>query len=232
MPEQIPTLRWLRQVERKQGRLRLGVLSGTFNPPTRAHLAMAERAAKQLRLDQVLFVLPEIPPHKVQLEASLEDRAGMLTTAIAGHPEFSAAITSHGLFLDICRALEPHYPVGTQVIFLAGKDAAERILLHWPYADTAAALAEMFARFEIAVAERGGRFQVPADSLAARYVEKIHSLQMPAEWQELSATRARERVSRGEPVADLVPEGVAAVIARRGLYRKSLEPQTDAERQR
>ena len=133
-----PKLRWLRRAPAgivtsasaggrpEPSAPRLGVLSGTFNPPTRAHLALAEHASRELRLDEVLFVLPETPPHKKQLEASLEDRAEMLLRALAGSKEFSAAIATHGLFLDIHRALAPHYPPGTRVFFLVGEDAAER----------------------------------------------------------------------------------------------------------
>ncbi len=216
-------LRWLRHAPaglsaRSMSEPRLGVLSGTFNPPTRAHLALAEYAAQVLPLDEVLFVLPEIPPHKKQLEASLDDRAEMLVRAIAGHAKFSAAITSRGLFLDIHRAVAPYYPARTQMFFLTGRDAAERILLDWPYPDPRQALDEMFARFQFVVAQRKGPFVVPADSLAAQYVKKIHSLVLPAELEEISATQARERMLRGQPVKDLVPAEVASYIQEHGLY--------------
>ena len=226
-----PKLRWLRRASAgimastspggrpELSAPRLGVLGGTFNPPTRAHLALADHASRELRLDEILFVLPETPPHKKQLEASLEDRAEMVLRAIAGSEKFSAAIATHGLFLDIHRALAPHYPPLTRVFFLVGEDAAERILLDWLYEDPAQALEEMFRRFEFAVAQRGKPFAVPADSLTARYATKIHSVHIPAEWETLSATRARERVARGEPIEDIVPSQVASYIANRGLYR-------------
>lgn len=226
-PEE-PKLRWLRRAPagitpreaRAPGQSRLGVLSGTFNPPTCAHLALAEAALASLALKEVLFVLPEVPPHKKQLEASLDTRAEMLLLAIARNPKFSAAITSHGLFLDIHRAVVPHYPAGTQMYFLTGRDAAERILLRWPYPNPQQAFAEMFARFELAVAGRRGRFQIPPDSPAARYAKKTHPLEMPPGMEELSATLARERVARGESVETLVPKEVADYIAaHQQLYR-------------
>jgi nicotinate-nucleotide adenylyltransferase len=219
-----PTLRWLCRAragiaKSSQGEPRLGVLSGTFNPPTRGHLALAERAAEELRLDEVLFVLPETPPHKQQLEASLDERAEMLLLAVSGQPKFSAAISTHGLFLDIHHAVAPHYPAATRIFFLAGRDAAERILLRWRYANMEQAFAEMFALFELAVAERGGRLLVPRDSPAARYATQIHPVPMPADYQKLSATLARERAGRGELIEDIVPEKVASYIARRRLYQ-------------
>jgi nicotinate (nicotinamide) nucleotide adenylyltransferase len=230
--EKLPTLRWLRRATQgiASGRTsqvsqtgvtvpRLGVLSGTFNPPTRAHIALAEAASTQLKLDEVLFVLPEVPPHKTDLEASLEERAQMLWVAVQEHPQFSAALVSHGLFLDIHRAVAPHYPAETEIIFLVGKDAAERILLDWPYENLDQALAEMFAHFSFAVAVRSGNFRVPAGSAAEKYATKIIPLDLAEDVQEVSATRARKCAARGEELGEIVPDAVAEMIENRGLYR-------------
>lgn len=196
-------------------------MSGTFNPPTRAHVALAAAAAEQLGLDEVLFVLPEVPPHKGRLEASLEDRAAMLLLALGEEQAFSAAISSAGLFLDIHGALQPHYPAATRVVFLAGRDAAERILLHWPYADPQQALAEMFARFELAVAERGGGFILPADCPAEKHRRHIHVVKLPRESELVSATRARLLLEQGKAPGDCLAEAVAHYIAERRLYLRS-----------
>src|SRR3989442_2932776 len=116
-PPEEPRLRWLRgapagiSVKGADAPRppRLGVLSGTFNPPTRAHLALAEAALAALELAEVLFVLPEVLPHKDQLEASLEAREEMLLLAIARNPKFSAEVTSHGQSLDLNLAITPHF---------------------------------------------------------------------------------------------------------------------------
>lgn len=221
-PEKAPELRWLRRAGRAgagpETALRVGVLSGMFNPPTLAHLALAESAAEQLGLAEVLFVLPEIPPHKEQLEASLEDRAEMVVRSLEGDPRFSAAICTHGLFLDIHGAIQAHYPPGARFFFLAGRDAAERILLEWPYPDIREALTDMFARFDIAVAGRGGEFKVPASSPAAKFRSQIRYLRVPSRYEAIAATLVRKRLARGQPVDNLVPAAAAAYIAARGLY--------------
>jgi nicotinate-nucleotide adenylyltransferase len=220
-----PKLRWLGRagegvVPQAGTAMRLGVLSGTFNPPTCAHLQLAEAAARQLALDEVLFVVPEIPPHKAELAAGLADRAEMLRRAVAGQRRFSAAVSTHGLLVDIHRALAPHYAPATREYFLLGRDAAERILLHWPDPDRAGALAEMFAHFEFAVAERGTRFELPAHDLATRYAGKIHSLALPPEWGLVSASRVRRLAADGESLDGVVVPEVAEYIALRGLYRR------------
>jgi nicotinate (nicotinamide) nucleotide adenylyltransferase len=226
-----PSLRWLRRATQgiRSSNVthgappggsapRLGVLSGTFNPPTRAHVALAEAAVARLALDEVLCVLPEAPPHKAELEASLEERAQMLWVAVQEHAHFSAALVSHGLFLDIHRAVVAHYPAGTQVYFLVGKDAAERILVNWPYEDPLRALEEMFANFSFAVAGRGGAFRLPAGSPAQKFAAQIFALELEPEFQEISATRARDRAARDEPLRGMVPDAVAELIENRGIY--------------
>jgi nicotinate (nicotinamide) nucleotide adenylyltransferase len=228
-----PTLRWLRRASRGVLQLtgpaapgapasppRLGVLSGTFNPPTLAHVALAERAMKQLRLSEVLFVLPAEPPHKAQLGASLEERAQMLWLTVQGRESFSAALCSHGLLLDIHRAAADHFPAATQYLFLAGRDAAERILVHWPYDDIVRALEEMFGRFDFGVADREGKLHLPAGSPAEKYRRQIHSIDLGENFYRISASEVRERAARQESIAELVPDGVAELIESRGLYRK------------
>ena len=36
--------------------MKIGILGGTFDPPHKAHLQIAERAIKQFDLDKVLFL--------------------------------------------------------------------------------------------------------------------------------------------------------------------------------
>jgi nicotinate (nicotinamide) nucleotide adenylyltransferase len=220
-----PKLRWIGRARdgiasHSGTAMRLGVLSGTFNPPTCAHLQLAEAAARQLALDEVLLVVPEIPPHKAELAAGLADRAEMLRRAVAGQRRFSAAVSTHGLLVDIHYALAPHYPPATREYFLLGGDAAERILLRWPYTHRAEALAEMFAYFEFAVADRGKRFELPAHDLATRYAGKIHSLALPPEWELVSASRARCLAADGASLDGVVVPEVAEYIALHGLYQR------------
>ena len=44
--------------------MRTGILGGTFNPPHLGHLHAAELAHDALRLDRVLFIPTNLPPHK------------------------------------------------------------------------------------------------------------------------------------------------------------------------
>src|SRR5450432_4836233 len=59
-----------------KGEMRIGVLPGTFNPPTRAHLALAEAALEHV--DRVIFVLPRVLPHKDLSGVSFEERLALI----------------------------------------------------------------------------------------------------------------------------------------------------------
>src|ERR1035437_7662060 len=78
---------------------RLGVLPGTFNPVTVAHLALAEAALAVV--DEVVFVLPRQFPHKTYSDAAFDQRVELLDMALAGEPRFSAAASEGGLFVEI-----------------------------------------------------------------------------------------------------------------------------------
>jgi nicotinate-nucleotide adenylyltransferase len=181
---------------------RLGILSGTFNPPTRAHLALARAALAEV--DEVLFVLPRVFPHKPYEGASFEQRIEMLVAACAGEPRFSIGATGRGLFIEIAGECRREYP-GATLAFLCGRDAAERIV-NWDYGRPGA-FAAMLDVFELLVAARGGDY-VPPEAFASR----IHTLQMDANYDEVSATEVRDRMGRGASWEELVPPEIVPMV--------------------
>src|SRR6266481_5048296 len=90
---------------------KLAILPGAFNPPTRAHLAMAESALTVV--DEVLFVLPRLFPHKDYTGAGFEKRVELLQAALAGNPRFSLAATTRGLFVEMARQARADYGAAT-----------------------------------------------------------------------------------------------------------------------
>jgi nicotinate-nucleotide adenylyltransferase len=197
---------------------RLGVLGGAYNPITHAHLVLARAALEQARLDEVLFVLSKIPPHKRIEGATIDQRLEMMRLAVAEMPFAAVGLCTHGLFLDIAAALREGYPGKLDVFFIVGRDAAERILT-WPYPDPAAALQEMFAAFQLLVFRRRGEFTLPNLHLLQRYADRINTLRLSEDLDQISSTAVREQAAAGRPLQGLVPEGVAAYIRRQGLYR-------------
>jgi nicotinate (nicotinamide) nucleotide adenylyltransferase len=184
---------------------RLGVLPGTFNPPTRAHLALAHAALPHC--DQILFVLPRALPHKDYGGVGFHDRLRLLEQAISEHSQFAAAASGGGLFLEIAAECREAYGPEVEIAFLCGRDAAERIV-GWKY-EREEMLTEMFEQFSLLVARRQGEYVAP-QHLASR----IRCLDIDDAWNAVSATEVRERIAAGLDCRDLVPSGIAAEVLR------------------
>jgi len=182
---------------------RLGVLPGAFNPPTVAHLALAEAALQQV--DEVVFVLPRTFPHKEFSGAGFVDRVEMLCAAVEGKARFSVAVADRGLFVEIARECRDVYGSEIGIRFLCGRDAAERIV-GWDYGSPDA-FARMLREFELLVADRGGSYEPPVEFNAA-----IHRLPLSCDVEEVSATEVRERIARGERWEHLVPAEIRARV--------------------
>ncbi len=187
----------------------LGVLSGTFHPPTRAHLGLARDALA--RVDEVLFVLPRRFPHKEYEQVPFEERIRLLLAATAGEPRFSVAASDGGLFIEIARACRGAYGPETALWFVCGRDAAERIV-NWDYGEPGA-FVRMLDEFGLLVADRDGRYDPPET-----FRHRIRRLETSADYSGISATELRERIRRGAPWEHLAPESVVPLI--RQIYAK------------
>src|SRR5450755_61091 len=109
-------MEFFRQYEEKPGRL--GILAGTFNPITVAHVALAEAALGVV--DEVVFVLPRQFPHKAYSGAQFLQRVELLCLALAGEPRFSVAACDGGLFVEIAGECRAAYGADVRLSFLCG----------------------------------------------------------------------------------------------------------------
>jgi nicotinate-nucleotide adenylyltransferase len=204
-------------------RNRLGVLGGAYNPITLAHLAIADTVVEDFDLHEMLFLLPQVPPHKPIFGAALDQRLTMMQLAVDDRLYATVGLSTHGLFIDIYQALLEVYSHQSTVFFLTGRDAAERILT-WDYADTATVLRQMFTSFQLIVCDRDGAFHLPHDPRLYPYRHRIHRCKLPADYGRISSTIVRQRCQQRLPVDQLVPTAVARYIHDHGLYR---EQETD-----
>ena len=184
---------------------RLAVFPGAFNPVTVAHLALAEAALDCV--DEVVFVLPRLFPHKSYSGASFDQRIEMLAAAAAGRPGLSVAASEKGLFAEIVEECRRECGEGVRLSVLCGRDAAERAAA-WDYGRPDA-FREMLRGFDLLVAERGGAYSPPAG-----FRRSVRSIEIPAGMETVSASEARARIARGEPWEALVP-AAARELARR-----------------
>jgi nicotinate (nicotinamide) nucleotide adenylyltransferase len=182
---------------------RLGILPAAFNPPTRAHLTLAQSALATV--DEVLFVLPRNFPHKSYEDATFDQRVQMLMAATASEPRYSIAASDRGLFIEIAAECREKYSKVGQLLFICGRDAAERIVA-WDYGEPDA-FRRMLDHFELLVAARHGEYEPPAEIR-----DRVHALDVPGEIDAISATEVRDRLRRGAPWEHLVPAEIVPLV--------------------
>ena len=178
---------------------RLGIFPGTFNPVTVAHTALACAALNTV--DEVVFVLPRVFPHKHYVGASFTQRVEMLTAVAHAEPRFSIATTDQGLFIDIARECRQFYHPDIRLSFLCGRDAAERIA-NWDYGSPGA-WEEMLREFDLLVAARAGEYRPETGQLGS-----FCQIALDPSCDAVSATDVRRRVAESEPWEHLVPEAI------------------------
>jgi nicotinate (nicotinamide) nucleotide adenylyltransferase len=177
---------------------KIGILAGSFNPPTIAHVELA--LAASAHVDTVLCVVPQVFPHKDYSGATLQQRVEMLEGAGWAVPH-AIASSERGLFIDIAREGREQFGAAAELAFICGRDAAERIL-GWNYGRPGV-VEEMLGEFELLVAPRGGWFTPPEE-----FRHRIHALDIGAGHERVSSTEVRQRIARGEAWEHLVPEGI------------------------
>jgi nicotinate-nucleotide adenylyltransferase len=194
---------------------RLGVFGGTFDPPHLGHLAVAECAREQLRLDRVLFVPAGMPPHKARRDlSSIPARLAMTRLAVRGNPAFEVSTvetrrSGPSYMVDTLRALRAARP-GVRLYLLVGADS----LLDFPRWRAAE---EILALATLAVARRPG-VRAPRWSATVRARRRVVWLENAGLEVASSDVRARARAARS--IRYLVPDPVARFVARHGLYRR------------
>lgn len=86
---------------------RVGCYPGSFNPPTVAHLAVAEAARTAAGLDRVDLVLSTVALGKEDLTVpTVADRADVLRTVAATRPWLGVVVTDLRLISDIARGYD------------------------------------------------------------------------------------------------------------------------------
>jgi nicotinate-nucleotide adenylyltransferase len=193
---------------------RLGVMGGTFDPIHLGHLVAASEVAAIYRLDEVVFVPAGTPWQKADRDVSpAEDRYLMTVVATAANPRFSVSrieIDRPGpsYTVDTLRELRETRPADTELFFITGADALGAILT-WEAAGDLGSLAHF-----VGVTRPGHDLADPGFPPGS-----VSLVEVPA--MAISSTDCRERVARSAPIDYLVPAGVEAYIAKRGLYRSA-----------
>ena len=212
---------------------RIGLFGGTFNPIHLGHLRGAEEIREAFHLDEVIFIPSSIPPHKgTEKVIEATHRLEMVRLATSNNSHFSTSD------LELLRSGKS-YSIDTirffwerrqnALFFILGKDAFVEI-------ETWKEFQNLFSLCHVIVMARPG-FQKNAsppslpDALIPNFrynpEEKAwihlsgHRLYFKEiSFLDISSTKVRELIKKGESVRYLIPGEVEAYIQKLGLYRK------------
>ena len=198
-----------------QSLLRLGVFGGAFDPPHRAHVAMAAAAVQQLQLDELRIFPTGQAWHKSHALTAPEHRLALAQIAFGDLPR--TAIDERELrrpgptyTIDTLRELKAEHPAA-QIFLVMGEDQALS-LTRWHEWEAIVQLAI------ICVAARpSAQPHEPAVPTGVPAQAEFRMLRLPS--MPESATQIRGNVAHGEGIAHLVPPGVARYIDQHHLYQ-------------
>jgi nicotinate-nucleotide adenylyltransferase len=194
------------------GRLRVGVMGGTFDPIHHGHLVAASEVLHMFALDEVVFVPTGRPWQKSHARvAPAEHRYLMTVIATASNPRFTVSRTDVDrpgvtYTIDTLRDLRRERGDDVELFFITGADALSQIL-SWRDA------AELFRLAHFVGVTR------PGHSLADPGLPDggVSLVEVPA--MAISSSDCRDRVGREEPIWYLVPDGIVQYINKHRLYR-------------
>jgi nicotinate-nucleotide adenylyltransferase len=192
--------------------MEVGLYGGAFDPPHNGHVAVARAAKAHFGLPQLVVLVAAAPGHR-DVQATAAER---LELARAAFPDEDVRLDRHARTIDLLRSGEFDDP-----LFVIGADQFCE-LLSWQEPQAVLELARL------AVANRPGvrRERIDAVLQALEHPERVTFFDL--EPNPGAARDVRARAGAGEPLDELVPPAVAALIAERGLYAADRRPQAVA----
>jgi nicotinate-nucleotide adenylyltransferase len=192
---------------------RIGLFGGSFDPVHNAHVALAQSALAELKLDELRWIPAGQAYQKARPLCDALHRAAMVALAIAGEPRFVLDESELGragpsYTLDTVRAAQAAEPAA-QWFLIIGADqyASLHTWKDWP---------ELLRRVTLAVANRPGAVP-PVDAEVLRAPHRV----VPLPMLDISSTEVRAHVAARRAIDTLVPAQVARYIESHALYRGS-----------
>jgi nicotinic acid mononucleotide adenylyltransferase len=198
----------------------LAVVPGAYNPPTRAHVALA-RSARGHGFENVFFSLGTVTIDKPQSGLRPEERLHLLVQVAACEPGCGVVLVNRGLYAEQAEALRRSFPEIERLAFVVGMDKVAQIFDERYYLDRDRALGALFERAGLLVAARGALDRSSLRRLldkppASSFARHIEWLDVDPEVRDVSATAVRERLARGDRASEWLPPPVERYLRARG----------------
>lgn len=200
-------------------RKRIGILGGTFDPIHYGHLLIAQSAAEEFLLDEVIFLPTGKSPHKSASQVTDPDiRCEMVQIAIESNPKFSISkIEAKSSEVNYtCLTLQKFHQIyqNAQLYFIMGEDALDDFL-DWKKPDEICRLASVLVAVRNDI---GTELKGKIDRIRKLLSSDMYMLHAPN--FSISSREIRERICTGKSIQYMLPDGVEAFIQTHSLYKE------------
>jgi nicotinic acid mononucleotide adenylyltransferase len=191
----------------------VALLSGSFDPITIGHAALADAAEDRADLVLLVYSVRTLPKEGEASSPLLSDRDRLraLEAFAQSRRRVVPALASHGLLAEQAESARRRFPAA-RLFLVMGSDKALQVLDPRWYADRDEVLNRLFAHAGVLYADRSGHEGLVEERLAGpeniRWKSSFERLDVPPEVAAVSSREVRERLSRGEDVGPLVPREV------------------------
>lgn len=195
----------------------LGIMGGTFDPIHYGHLLIAQSAAEEFHLEQVIFLPTGKSPHKSNSQVTGPDiRCDMVKLAIADNPKFELSLleaenTDINYTYLTLQKLHQMYP-DTHFYFIMGEDSLDDFV-DWKHPEEICRLASILVAVRN---DTGDSIQKKIIRAVKDYSADIHMLHAPN--VSISSRDIRKRIQTGKNVHYMLPKEVETFIRRHSLY--------------
>ena len=192
---------------------RIGIFGGSFDPPHIGHLAIAEQAREQMRLDAVYFVPAYIPPHKRKRSFARSDhRLTMTRLALRGNKFFKVSnveIKRAGVSytVDTVQQFRRRFPQAELFLLIGSDNLAD--FQKWK------SYKSILTAATLLVYPRSGTASSKEASFSSRKVFFVKG-----EFLDISSSSIRIAASAKHSIRYLVPDAVRSYIIKKKLYRR------------
>ncbi|WP_172631921.1 hypothetical protein [Dictyobacter arantiisoli] len=184
------------------------VFTGSFNPPTVAHIALLKQAQHYIQARHGMHLYAAFSKRTVDKEGVerplILDRITLLQSILHKRmPRTGILLFNRGLYVEQAQAIRRTFPRVKRVLFLMGFDKIVQIFDPHYYADRDAALEALFAQAELLVAPRGNGGEKEVAELLEqpqnkRFAQYVHMQPFDSVYRDVSATQVRQRGSQYE----------------------------------
>jgi nicotinate-nucleotide adenylyltransferase len=220
--------------------MHIGLFGGTFNPVHIGHLRAALEVKEGFGLDEVVLIPAALPPHKLPGEvADAADRLDMLTQALENAPGLSISDvelnrSGPSYTIDTVAHFKRSLPDHSRIYLIMGMDAFleidtwkayDQLLMQIPLIiisrpksgragnDRGWVFMEKFLASKISA---DYKFSASRNCYRAKGKQPIYAFEMTS--LDISSTKIRNLINKGQSIEYLVPPEVAEFINAKGLY--------------